>query len=325
MPRVLITGGAGLVGPLFATRLLSDPSYTVILTDINTPPIPPKAKFPENCHPVQTDLCDPASLSKLISESLPLDAVCIFHGIMSSGSEANFELGMKVNLHSTAALLEALRLANKEGSKPIRVVYSSSQAVYGNPLPKVIDESVLPTPEGSYGAQKLIIETLLNDYTRKGYLDGYSLRFPTITIRGGAPTQAASSFISGIIREPMNGEVCVIPIQDRGFVSWICSPKVLVENLWHALHLGSDALPKHKRVVNLPGFGVTVQEMMDVLAKVGGEEKLKLLKEESDPDMERILRSWGTEFDNTLGFSLGFKKDEGFERVVRDYVDGLKD
>lgn len=243
---------------------------------------------------------------------------------MSSGSEANFELGMKVNLHSTASLLEALRLVKTEDSKPLRVLYASSQAVYGKPLPTIIDESVFPTPEGSYGAQKLIIETLLNDYTRKGFLDGYSLRFPTIAIRGGRPTQAASSFISGMIREPMNGEVCVIPIEDRSFISWICSPKMLVQNLWHALHLGADALPRHKRVVNLPGFGVTVQEMRDVLAKVGGEDKLKLLKEKSDPEMERILRSWGTDFDNSLGLGLGFKRDEGFEEVVRDYVNGLE-
>jgi nucleoside-diphosphate-sugar epimerase len=325
MPRVLITGGAGLIGPLLATRLLSDPSYEVILTDIISPPIPPKAKYPENCKPIQADLCDTSSLKTLIETSLPLDAVCIFHGIMSSGSEANFELGMKVNLHSTLSFLEALRLAHKPGEPLLRVLYASSQAVYGQPLPAVIDESVLPTPEGSYGAQKLCCETLLNDYTRKGYLDGYSLRFPTISVRGGKPTAAASSFLSGMIREPLNNQECVIPLKDRSFRSWLCSPKTLAENLVHALKIGPDALPRHKRVVNMPGIGVSVQDMMDALERVAGKEKLGFLREETDEGMERILRSWGTEFDNSLAYGLGFAKDVSFEQAVRDYVDSLKE
>ncbi|KAG9230281.1 hypothetical protein BJ875DRAFT_385479 [Amylocarpus encephaloides] len=325
MPKVLITGGAGLIGPLFATRLLSDPSYKVILTDVLAPSIPSKAKHPKNCTTPQADLCDPTSLQNLISTSLPLDAVCIFHGIMSAGSEANFELGMKVNITSVYALIEALRLAKKEGDKPIRVLYASSQAVYGQPLPEAIDENTLPTPEGSYGAQKLICETMINDYTRRGFLDGYSLRFPTISVRGGKPTQAASSFLSGMIREPLNNQECIIPLKDRTFRSWLCSPKTLSENLYHALNLGSEALPRHKRAVNMPGIGVSVQDMMDALEKVAGREKLEYLSEETDEGMERILRSWGTEFDNGLAYGLGFRADVSFEQAVRDYVESLKD
>ncbi|KAF4636077.1 hypothetical protein G7Y89_g2008 [Cudoniella acicularis] len=324
MPKILITGASGMIGPLLAARLLQEPQYEVILTDIIKPSIPPSAKYPQNCTTVQADLCDASSLDNLIASSLPLDAICIFHGIMSAGSEANFELGMKVNLHSTLNILEVLRKAKKEGEKPLRVLYASSQAVYGQPLPEVIDEHVLPTPEGSYGAQKFACETLLSDYTRKDFLDGYSLRFPTIVVRGGKPTQAASSFLSGMIREPLNGEECVIPLKDRTFRSWLCSPKTLAENLVHALHLKDDALPKHTRAINMPGIGVTVQEMMDALAKVGGEDKLKLLREETDEGMERILRSWGTEFDNKLAYGLGFQRDVTFEQAVRDYKESLK-
>jgi len=324
MPRILITGAAGMIGPLLAERLLQEPQYQLILTDVISPPIPPKAKYPQNATTIQADLCDASSLSNLISQSLPLDAICIFHGIMSAGSEANFELGMKVNLHSTLALLEVLRQSKKDGEKPLRVLYASSQAVYGQPLPAVIDETVLPTPEGSYGAQKLVCETLLNDYTRKGYLDALCLRFPTISVRGGKPTQAASSFLSGMIREPLNGQECVIPLKDRSFRSWLCSPKTLAENLVHALGLDTGKMEAHKRVVNMPGIGVTVQEMMDALAKVAGEDKLGFLREETDEGMERILRSWGTEFDNGLAYGLGFRRDGSFEQAVRDYVDSLK-
>lgn len=324
MPKILITGAAGFIGQLLSERLLLEPQFQLILTDVIEPPIPSKAKNPSNAISIKADMSDTKSLDDLIASSLPLDAVFIFHGIMSSGSEANFDLGMKVNLHATQSLLEALRQAGSKQEKLIRVIYASSQAVYGQPLPDVIDESVMPTPEGSYGAQKLICETLVNDYTRKGFFDGLSTRFPTISIRPGKPTQAASSFLSGMIREPVNGKECIIPLQDRSFRSWLCSPKTLSENLVYALGVDLRKLEKHKRVVNMPGIGVTVQEMMDALAKIAGKEKLGLLKEETDVDMERILRSWGTEFDNKLAYSLGFKEDVSFEQAVRDYISSLE-
>jgi nucleoside-diphosphate-sugar epimerase len=324
MPNILITGAAGFIGQLLAARLLSEPQNKLILTDIIEPPVPPEAKHASNAKAFQADLCDATSLHNLISTSLPLDAIFIFHGIMSSGSEANFDLGMRVNLHATMNLLEGLRKAQQPGKPLLRAIYASSQAVYGQPLPAVIDETVVPTPEGSYGAQKLICETLINDYTRKGYLDGFSLRFPTISIRPGKPTQAASSFLSGMVREPLDGKECVIPLKDRAFKSWLCSPKTLAENLVLALGVDGSLLETHRRVVNMPGIGVTVQEMMDALAKVGGEDKLKLLKEETDVDMERILRSWGTEFDNSLAYKLGFRKDVSFEQAVRDYKASLE-
>ena len=327
MPTILITGAAGFIGQLLAERLLRDTQYQyqLILTDVIEPPILSKTKNTSNAKSIKADLSDPKSLKELIASSLPLDAVFIFHGIMSSGSEADFDLGMKVNLHATQSLLEALRHASSKQEKLIRVIYASSQAVYGQPLPEVIDESVMPTPEGSYGAQKLICETLINDYTRKGFFDGLSTRFPTISVRPGKPTQAASSFLSGMIREPVDGKECIIPLRDRSFKSWLCSPKTLAENLVYAFEVDLGRLEKHKRVVNMPGIGVTIQEMMDALARVVGQERLKLLIEETDVDMERILRSWGTEFDNTLAYSMGFKKDVTFEQAVRDYVSSIRE
>lgn len=323
MPKILITGGAGFIGQLLAERLLSDPQYQLILTDIIEPPIPSKSTHPKNAKAIKADLSNASSLESLISSSAPLDAIYIFHGIMSSGSEADFDLGMRVNLHATMSLLEAIRKAPHQNALP-RVIYASSQAVYGRPLPAIISESTIPTPEGSYGAQKLICETLVNDYSRKGFIDGLSLRFPTISIRPGKPTQAASSFLSGMIREPLAGLPCVIPLKDREFRSWLCSPKTLAENLVLALGVKGDKLDSHRRVVNMPGIGVSVQDMMDALASVAGEDKLSLLSEETDVEMERILRSWGTEFDNSLAYGLGFKKDVTFEQAVRDYVASLE-
>ncbi|KAJ8104353.1 hypothetical protein POJ06DRAFT_244298 [Lipomyces tetrasporus] len=309
--NVLITGAAGFIGQLVARELLSDPKYKVTLTDVIEPPVPAGALYPENATVIKTDLLKAAST--VVDKSL--DAVYIFHGIMSSGSEENFELGITVNVDATRALLDVVR----QTAPGIRVVYASSQAVYGLPVPDVVDEHVVPTPQSSYGFEKLICEQLINDYTRRGFIDGFSLRFPTISVRPGKPTAAASSFVSGMIREPMSGIECVIPVQDRSFVSWICSPRTLVANLLYALTMPSDVLPKHIRFANLPGIGVSVQEMMDALEKVAGSATLKLLKEEDVPEVRTILYSWPQKFDNARAYKMGFKPDQPFEETVRDY------
>lgn len=314
--QILITGAAGFIGQLLATELLNDPTYHVTLTDIVQPPIPKGVRHPENATAVKADLINAAS--DVVNSSL--DAVFAFHGIMSSGSEANFDLGMSVNIDATRNLLEALR----HTCPGVRVIYSSSQAVYGQPLPEIVTDSVIPTPESSYGTEKFVCETLINEYTRRKFINGFTLRFPTISVRPGAPTAAASSFLSGMIREPLDGKACVIPIEDRSFKSWLCSPKTLVQNLLLALRLPADSVPPHIRQINVPGICVTLQGMMDALEKVGGKDKLDLLTEKEDPALVPILRSWPTQFDNSQAISLGFKRDESFEQAVRDYKVALE-
>ncbi|KAH2803567.1 hypothetical protein KXW38_003642 [Aspergillus fumigatus] len=311
--QILITGAAGFIGQLLAKELLNDPSYHLTLTDIHEPPIPKGVKYPQNVKIIKADLL--AGAESVVDKSL--DAVFAFHGIMSSGSEANFDLGMSVNVDATRTLLEALRRT----CPGVRFIYSSSQAVYGRPLPDVVDDSVTPTPQGSYGAEKLICETLVNEYTRRGFITGFTLRFPTISVRPGQPTAAASSFLSGMIREPLAGKECVIPVEDRSFKSWLCSPRTLAQSLVLTLSLPSDALPPHIRSINVPGICVTVQEMMDALEKVGGKDKLALLKEKEDPTLRPILDSWPTRFDNSQAIALGFKRDSSFEQAVQDYYE----
>ncbi|OJJ44293.1 hypothetical protein ASPZODRAFT_144865 [Penicilliopsis zonata CBS 506.65] len=313
--KILITGAAGFIGQLLAKELLNDASHQVVLTDIHEPGVPEGVKYPQNATAIQADLLTGADT--VVDASL--DAVYAFHGIMSSGSEADFELGMSVNVDATRILLDALRRT----CPGVRVIYSSSQAVYGLPLPEVVDDSVIPTPQSSYGAEKIICETLINEYTRRKFITGFVLRFPTISVRPGRPTAAASSFLSGMIREPLDGKQCVIPIEDRAFKSWLCSPKTLVYNLLLTLTLPADALPPHIRQLNVPGICVTVQEMMDALEKVGGKEKLSLLTEREDPALKPILLSWPTRFDNRQAIALGFKRDSSFEDAVRDYQQGM--
>lgn len=315
--KILITGAGGFLGQFLARKLLEDPAHQLILTDVIDCPIPKGSKHHQNATVIKGDIFE--QIDKLVTPDL--DAAYIFHGIMSAGSEANFDLGMKVNVDGTRLMLEKIR-----HTKPgMRVIYASSQAVYGRPFPDVITEDVLPTPEGSYGAEKFICEILVNDYTRRGFINGLSTRFPTISVRPGKPSQAASSFISGIIREPLAGKECVVPIKDRSFPSWVCSPRTLIDNLVFALTLPHDALPSHKRTVNMPGLLATVQDMMDALAKVGGEDKLRHVKEEEDPALSKILYSWAYKFDNKLALSLGFKPDISFEQAVREYVEWMKE
>lgn len=317
---ILITGAAGFIGQRLTAALLSKhPEYRLVISDVVTPPIPAGIPNADNATPIQADLTDPASLSSLIEESQPLASVFVFHGIMSSGSEANPELSLKVNLDATRALL--LKLA--ETNKGVRVIYASSQAVYGAPLPDVITDAVTPTPAGVYGTHKLIMETFINDMHRRGEIDAFSLRFPTVSVRAGKPTQAASSFLSGIIREPMNGEECTVPIQDRGYRAVLSGPGTLIENLLRVLKLPSDALPQHIRWMNFPGISVTVQDLLDALVKVAGQDRLQYVKEETDPIMERILRTWPLRVDDSTAIKLGMKRDESAESLVREYQETM--
>ncbi|KAK3949486.1 hypothetical protein QBC32DRAFT_372734 [Pseudoneurospora amorphoporcata] len=330
---ILITGAGGLVGPLLARRLLRDPNYsqhTIYLTDLSPPIIlsasPSNGITPDrlqNLIPVQGDITSPSFVSSLVAQTLEngaakLEAVFIFHGIMSAGSEADFESSLKVNVDSVRLLLDEIRRT----APGTRVVYSSSQAVYGQPLPEVVTDDVMPTPQSTYGAHKLMMETYINDLHRKGFIEGFIVRFPTISVRPGNPTAAASSFLSGIIREPLDGKECVVPIEDRSFKSYLSSPRTIAENLVRVLEMDAKRLPEHRRVINFPGISVSLQELLDALEKVGGKEAVGLVKEKRDEGLEKVLRSWPTDFDTSVAVGrLGLVVDEGVEGLVGEYVE----
>lgn len=229
---------------------------------------------------------------------------------------SNSNTGMKVNFGSSKALFDVLR----EVTPGIKVIYTSSQAVYGGDPPEPITEATRATPQSSYGCEKLMCEYLVSDLTRRGFISGIVCRLPTVSVRPGKPTAAASSFLSGMVREPMQGLPCTIPIKNRGFAHCLCTPRVLVKNLMHALGLPKDALPDYDRVVNLPGMRVTVQDMIDSLERVGGKDKLQYLKEEEDEALKAILYSWPAGLDYSKGLDLGFVQDSSYDDAVRDFM-----
>ncbi|KAJ3533918.1 hypothetical protein NM208_g7770 [Fusarium decemcellulare] len=316
--RILITGAAGFIGQLLAAKLLNDDKgeYHVVLTDIIEPPVPGKIKWPQNATSLKADLFTESS--KVVDKKL--DAVFVFHGIMSSGAEADFELGMRANFDATRSLLDTLRRV-KPG---IKVIYTSSQAVYGGVVPEPVNETMRATPQTSYGCEKMMCEYLINEYNRRGFIDALIFRLPTVSVRPGKPTAAASSFLSGMIREPMQGLPCVLPLRDRGFKHWVTSPRSLVENLVYSLSLPRDALPDYDRAINMPGLGVSVQDMIDSLARIGGQDKLKYLSEEEDEAAKAILYSWPATYDNEKGLGLGFKRDASCDDIVREFKEGLE-
>jgi nucleoside-diphosphate-sugar epimerase len=323
--NILITGAAGFLGPKLATQLLNDPSYHLYLTDINTPNVPTEAKNPQNCTCIQADLCDTSSVSKLLSSAPEWHAIFIFHGIMSVGSEENPSLAERVNLDATRTLLLAIAEMRKTASRKPRVVYASSQAVYGPPYTTsgVITDDTPPTPEGVYGTHKYMMELYINDLHRRGWLDAFSVRLPTVTVRPGAPSRSAAAFLSGMVREPMAGVECVVPTRDRSIRNNICSPRVMIENFVRVMNAPSDAMPVNVRGVYMPGIVVTVQDMYDALAKVCGEDKLRLLREEPDAEAERLLRGWPQKVDAGNARRMGLLFDETCEQIFQEYVDSL--
>jgi len=233
---------------------------------------------------------------------------------MSSGAESNLDLGLSVNVDSFRLILDVLRKEHKG----TMVIFPSSLAVYGPTSPnEIVNERTCPIPQSSYGTQKLIVETLLNDFSRRGLLDARVARLPTVIVRPGTPTAAASSFASGIVRESLNGVKNVLPV-DEGLEMWVCSPKIVVENLVRLRSVDEKKFAL-SRVVCLPGQVVRVSEILDVLEDFGGKEARGLVEKKRDESIEKIVGSWPARFDTSLAKSLGLSDDISLKHIVETF------
>ncbi len=319
--RVIITGGAGFLGQKLARALLARDSLTdarsekrrlreLVLTDVVA--TPEMDGDDARVRSLAGDIADPGFVSKLFGGGA--DSVFHLAAVVSGEAEQNFDLGWRVNVDATRLVLEACRRL----PAPPKVVFTSSVAVFGGPLPDVVRDDQLLMPQSSYGAQKTVGEYLVYDYTRKGFLDGRSLRLPTITVRPGKPNKAASSFASGILREPLNGvdAICPVPAETR---MWLLSPRAVVANLIVAHEVPASAFAQ-TRSVNVPGISLTVGEMVEALRRVAGEEVVARVRWQVDPAINRIVQTWPRNFDAAFGRSLGMAADPDFDSIIRQYI-----
>ena len=317
--NLLITGGAGFLGQQLIRALLA--RGTLVASDDGVArPITRITCFDQvegglkeaRVLNVAGDIADPATVSSLVGPQT--GAVIHLAAVVSGTAEADFDLGMRVNVDGTRAMLEACRRA---ASRP-RVVFSSSVAVFGGDLPAVVDDSVAPTPQGSYGVQKLIGEWLVHDYTRKGFIDGRSVRIPTVVVRPGKPNGAASGFASNIIREPLAGQEAILPVPIDTRM-WISSPRSAVANLLHAVSSPSAAWGWN-RSLNLPGLSASMDEALAALEKVGGKAARDRVSERHDPAIMKLVRTWPDRFNTARAEAMGFAADPDFEAIVRAHA-----
>lgn len=323
--NILITGGAGFLGARLARALLAAGSLSlrgaparpiaqVVLADRG--PAPADLLADARVRSVQGDL-----LELLQRRDLPTAGTdLVFHlaAAVSAECEADFELGMRSNLDTTRALLDACRAL---GNSPV-FVFASSLAVFGQqpgqpPLGRVGDDT-LPTPQGSYGIQKFIGEQLVADYTRKGFVAGRSVRPMTVAVRPGRPNGAASGFFSGMIREPLAGERARVPVAPDTPVA-LASPTRTIEGFLRAAE-ASDADWGQRTALNLPSLQTTVGEMAAALERVAGKEATALLDWQPDPAIEKLVRSWPGDLAWDRARGLGLRNDASFEAIVREYV-----
>jgi nucleoside-diphosphate-sugar epimerase len=316
--KIVITGGAGFIGRKLTGRLLESGTLSIGGTahDIESITVFDRvadAWDDPRVTSVTGDIGDAADVNALIGA----DTGCVFHlaAVVSAEAEADFELGMRINLDGTRHVLEACR----NGGQVPRMLFASSIAVYGGEVPDPVTDDTPLTPLTSYGAQKSACEFLVTDYSRKGFIDGVALRFPTVTVRPGKPNKAASTWVSSIVREPLNGIDFTVPVRPDSPMSCI-SPRCAVHALVHAAGMDTAALGA-SRAVLLSGARVTAQEMADTVARLGAGRPLGAIHWETDPDIQRIVDGWPR---GTLGeraARLGFTTDNSFDDVVNAYVE----
>ena len=319
--KILITGGAGFLGAQLARTILQKGELcgqaitSLTIADLFTAPADLLADPRVQSH------TGPMLEQQALFAS-GFDGVFHLASAVSGECEQDFELGLRSNLDSTRALLEGLRQA---GNKP-RMVFASSVAVYGpddsNPLPDLVTDSTLPSPQTSYGTHKLMLEYLLADYTRKGYIDGRAARLMTVTVRPGKPNGAASSFFSGIIREPLAGMESICPV-DASVSHPVSSPGNTVKGLITVFEASREAMGG-RLALNLPGLNVKVSDMLKALEEVGGIDVRQRVRFERNEQVATIVSNWSRGSTAERAYALGLRPDPSFNAIIEQYIEDCK-
>lgn len=317
--QILITGGLGFIGRHLASHLLREGRFT--LDGEKWRPIEKITLLDSIAGGgVEADTRVEVVIGDLSDENVvgrcARDVDCVWHlaSVVSSAAEADFDLGMRVNVSGTVKLLEALRAGR---SRP-RVVFASSIAVFGGTGQSIATDEMAPTPKSSYGAQKAIGELLIGDYSRKGFVDGRSLRLPTIVVRPGSANRAASSFASSLIREPLAGRPVICPVSPDTHI-YVSSVRCAVDSLIRGMEIAEDAIDE-QRTLSLPGLAVSAGEIVAALERVAGVEASRLVSWEQDSSVQRIVESWPRRIEAVRAERLGFKTETAVDDVIRAYA-----
>lgn len=319
--HILVIGAAGMVGRKLAQRLTRDGELQgqqiTAMTLADVVAAEPPVGFTGKVTIETVDLSEPAASEKLIAGRPDV----IFHlaAIVSGEAELDFEKGYQINLDGTRYLFEAIRHAHMaDGYRP-RVVFTSSIAVVGAPLPYPIPDEFHTTPLTSYGTQKAICELLLSDYSRKGFFDGIGIRLPTICIRPGEPNKAASGFFSNILREPLVGQEAILPVTED-VRHWHASPRSAVGFLIHGANMDLEQVGP-RRNLSMPGLSATVGEQIEALRRVAGDKAVKLIRHEPDEMIMRICAGWAPGFEATRARALGFTAESSFDEIIKVHIE----
>ena len=323
--HILIIGAAGMVGRKITAAILANPAIAgqpvtaLTLADMTVPEAPHWPAGAVTAGAVTAcaiDLANPDAPAQLIA-GRP-DIIIHLAAVVSSDAEMHFDKGYAVNVDGTRALLEAVRHAG-DGYCP-RLVFASSLAIFGPPFPAGrIPDDFAPQPRTSYGTQKVIAELLINDYSRKGMIDGLSLRLPTICVRPGKPNAAASGFFSGIIREPLIGQAATLPVPETTR-HWHASPRSAAGFFVHAAGMETASLG-HSRALNMPGLSVTVAEQIEALRAVAGQGAVDLIRPAHDPLVADIVGGWGEDYEASRARALGFAAEGSFEDIIKVHIE----
>jgi nucleoside-diphosphate-sugar epimerase len=320
--RVVITGGSGFLGQMLTRRLhdrhaLTGPSGhpesidSIVVFDAVAPPGHTPAD--PRVESVVGDIRDTEVVRSLVDH----DDVSVFHlaSMVSAGCELDFDRAMAINVDGARVVLEACRAR----ASTARLIFSSSIVAFGGVgIEEIVSDRTKLTPETTYGTTKAICELLVNDYTRKGFVDGRSARLPTVVIRPGQPNAAASSWVSGIFREPLNGIDCVVPVDPDMHIP-IAGYRTVVENLILLHEVDGEKLGPD-RALNLPALAVTPREMAAALRRAA-DRPLGEIRSEIDPAISSFFRGWAQHSSFDQAAALGFARDEAVESIVAAYIE----
>lgn len=326
--KVVVTGGTGFLGLRLARAILArgtlrgasgepEPVDKMILFDSVTPPEPPDG-LDERVEIVSGDISDRDLVMGLIAG----DSLSVFHfaSVVSAGAELDFDLALRVNLTGGLNVLEAARAAP---GLP-RVVFTSSLAVFGgSAMPDTVSDDTKITPMTTYGMTKVVNELLLNDYTRKGFLDGRGARLPTVIIRPGKPNKAASGFASGVFREPLASIDYELPVSHETRMA-VSGYRTIVEGIL-TLHEAESAAVGDDRSMNLPSISVTVAEMIEGLGRVAGNRPLGQISDAPDPAIQAICDGWPGREEAPRAIALGLPADRDLDSIIRAYIEDYAD